>query len=94
MEPRKADIEAQHEGQHKLVEAHHTVIPFDAKGFFHQRLEVESFEQGGDRQQAAVGSQILAAEVIGRGSPYFIGCGALASRPCLTGLGELCCFRW
>ena len=31
------------------------------------------FEQGGDRQQAAVGSQILAAEVIGRGSPDFIG---------------------
>ena len=73
MEPRKADIEAQHEGQHKLVEAHHTGDSFDAKGFFHQRLEVESFEQGGDRQQAAVGSQILAAEVIGRGSPYFIG---------------------
>ena len=35
VEPRKADIEAQHEGQHKLVEAHHTGDSFDAEGFFH-----------------------------------------------------------
>ena len=49
------------------------MIRLTLRVFFHQRLEVESFEQGGDRQQAAVGSQILAAEVIGRGSPYFIG---------------------
>ena len=73
VEPRKADIEAQHEGQHKLVEAHHTGDSFDAEGLFQQLLEAEFFEQGGDRQQAAVGSQILAAEVIGRGSPDFIG---------------------
>ena len=30
-------------------------------------------KQGGDGQQAAVGSQVLAAEVIGRESPDFIG---------------------
>ena len=36
------------------------------EGFF-QALEAEFFEQGGDGQQAAVGSQIQ--EVIGRGSP-------------------------
>ena len=73
VEPRKADIETEHEGQHELVEAHHTGDSFDAEGFFQQLLEAEFFEQGGDRQQAAVGSQILAAEVIGRGSPDFIG---------------------
>ena len=73
VEPRKADIEAEHEGQHELVGAHGSGDSFDAEGFFHQRLEVEFFEQSGDRQQAAVGSQILAAEVIGRGSPDSIG---------------------
>ena len=73
VQPRKADIEAQHEGQHKLVEAHHTGDSFVRDGFFQQRLEAEFFEQGGDGQQAAVGSQILAAEVIRRGSPDFIG---------------------
>ena len=46
---------------------------FVRDGFFQKRLEAEFFEQGGDGQQAAVGSQILAAEVIRRGSPDFIG---------------------
>ena len=49
------------------------VIRFGRDGFFQQRLEAEFLEQGGDGQQAAVGSQILAAEVIRRGSPDFIG---------------------
>ena len=73
VEPRKADIEAEHEGQHELVGAHGSGDPFGREGFFQQRLEAEFFEQGGDGQQAAVGSQILATEVIGRGSPDFIG---------------------
>ena len=73
VEPRKADIEAQHEGQHELVGAHGWGDPFGRDGLFQQRLEAEFFEQGGDGQQAAVGSQLLAAEVIGRGSPDFIG---------------------
>ena len=47
--------------------------PLGRDGLFQQRLEAEFFEQGGDGQQAAVGSQLLAAEVIGRGSPDFIG---------------------
>jgi hypothetical protein len=73
VEPRETDIEAEHKGQHELVGAHGSGDPLGREGFFQQRLEAEFFEQGGNWQQAAVGSQILAAEVIGRGSPDFIG---------------------
>ncbi len=46
VEPRKADIEAEHEGQHELVGAHGSGDPFGREGFFQQRLEAEFFRAG------------------------------------------------
>ena len=43
------------------------------QGLLHQGLEPQFLQHGDDRQQAAVRSQILAVEVIRRGSIDFIG---------------------
>ena len=73
VQSRKADVETEHNPQHEPVEIHGARNPLRGHGLFHQRLESEFLQHGDDRQQAAVRSQILAVEVIGRGSIDFIG---------------------
>ena len=73
VQPREADVEPQHDAQHEPVYVHGTGNPLAGHGLFHQGLEIESLQHGDYRQQPAVGSEIPPVEVIGRGSPDFIG---------------------
>src|ERR1019366_3929879 len=71
----------------------------------HQRPESEFLQHGGYGQQPSVRSQVLAREIIGRGSADFIGLGSCccvsapcfsatpaSPRPCLAGLSTLYLF--
>ena len=73
VQAREADVEPEHDAQHEPVQVHGTRNPLRGQGLFHQGLESEFLQHGNHRQQPAVGSQILAGEVIGGGGVDFIG---------------------
>ena len=73
VQPRKADVEAEHDAQHEPVQIHGAGNSFRGQGLFHQGLESQFLQHGDHRQQSAVRRQILAVEVIGCGSIDFIG---------------------
>ncbi len=75
VQPRKADVEAEHDAQHEPVQAHGAGNSLRGHGLFHHGLEPEFLQHGDYRQQSTVGSQTLAGEVIRRRSPDFIGLG-------------------
>src|SRR5438876_1586884 len=81
VQPRKADVEAEYNPQHKSVQAHGTRNPVRGYGLLHQGLESEFLQHGDHRQQPAVRSQILTVEVIGRGTIDFIGLRSNVFRP-------------
>jgi hypothetical protein len=85
IQPCKADVEAEHNPQHESVQIHGAGNPLRGHRLFHQRLESEFLQHGDDRQQSAVGSQILAGEVIGRGSTDFIGLRNNITNPLIGG---------
>ncbi len=75
IQAREPHVDAEHHAQHELVPAHGPGHALHRDGLFHQRLEAEFLQHGGDRQQAAVGRQVLTAKIIWRGSPDSIGLG-------------------
>jgi hypothetical protein len=50
IQPRKADVEAQHDGQQKPVRVHGAGNPLGCQGLFHQGLESELLQHGDHRQ--------------------------------------------
>ena len=61
------------------------VCRFDRQGFLDQLLEAEFLQHRGHRKQPAVGGQIPRIEVIGRGSPDFIGLRNICVNPLIDG---------
>jgi len=49
IQPRKADVEGEHDAQHEAVQAHGSRDPFRGHGLFHQRLESELLQHGDHR---------------------------------------------
>src|SRR5271170_541669 len=76
MQTRKADVHRQHHAQHELIHGHAPRGPLHRQRLFHQLLESELLQHSRYRQQTTVGRQVPAFEVIGRGSPDFIGLSA------------------
>jgi hypothetical protein len=72
IQSRKSDVDGQHHPQHELVHGHRSRNSPDPQRGFHQRLKAQLLQHRRHRQQTTVGSQILAFEVVGRGSPDFI----------------------
>jgi hypothetical protein len=85
VEPRKTDVEAQHNPQHEPVQVHGARNPLRSQGLLYQGLESEFLQHGDHRQQTAVGGQILAVEVIGCGSIDFIGFRIRITNPLIGG---------
>jgi hypothetical protein len=85
VQPRKADVEAEHDSQQEPVQIHGAGNPLGCQGLFHQGLESELLQHGDHRQHSAVRSQVLAVEVKGRGSIDFIGFGSSVLRALFSG---------
>src|SRR5580704_2518363 len=73
MKPRKPDVDRQCHGQHELVHGHGSRNPFHRQCFFHQLLESQLLQHRHHWQESTIGRQILSFEVVGCGSPDFIG---------------------
>jgi hypothetical protein len=86
VQPRKTDVETEHNAQHEPVQVHGARDPLRGHGLFHQGLESEFLQHGDHRQQSAVGRQILTGKVIGRGSIDFIGFRNNIPNPLISGL--------
>ena len=84
-EPRKAHVAGQHHGEHELVHRHGLGLSLHRKRLFHQLPEAQFLQHAGDWQVAPVGGQVFGFEVIGRGSPDFIGFRSDVTNPLIGG---------
>src|SRR5215469_16519737 len=76
IQPKKPNVDGQHHTQNELIHGHYPWHPLHRQCFLDQLLESQLLQHGGYREQASVGSKVLAFEVIVGGRADFIRLGS------------------